>query len=576
MSLLKGTKKKLKKTSGGGSGHGGGGSSETSDLRPVYVPKTPPCISACPNATDIRGVLTTIQVAEKEKKPRAEAFAKAWEIFAERNPFPSVCGRVCPHPCEVACNRQYVEEPVHINGVERFIGDYALQMKLPVPMATDEKHDDLKIAVIGAGPAGLSCAYQMARNGFPVTVFEAFSKAGGMLRWGIPPYRLPDSVIDAEIQRIVDLGVELKLSTIIGKDISYDDLTRDYKAVFVALGAHVGRKLGLEGEDKAANVMTGAEFLNRINSREGVDVGGKVVVIGGGNSAIDAARVSKRLGAEVTLLYRRTRNEMPAIEEEIVEAEKEGINFEFLAAPISFTFDDNGNATGMVCQRMELGEPDDSGRRRPVPIEGDTFETPATFVIPSISQEPNFENLDKLREGRDWVKIDGRYHIINSEAAAWAGGDNVNPDLVTTAIGHGRFAATAMIDFLLGKTEETAFDPDRGPEVSAKDNIYFYTEFWEKAERHNTPHLPVEERFDSGSIEKEVTSTLSEDDLVAEAMRCMSCGMCFKCDNCYKYCQDNAVVKPLDLTQPYRFKLEVCQGCKKCAENCPCGYIDMV
>ena len=429
--------------------------------------------------------------------------------------------------------------------------------------------------MIGSGPAGLSCAYQMARRGFPVTVFEAFPRAGGMMRYGIPSYRLPEATLDAEIARIVGLGVELRVNTIVGQDVAYADLQKEYAAIFVGIGAHAGKKLGLPGEESAGNVMTGAEFLHRINSREPVAVGARVVVVGGGDSAIDAARVSKRLGAHVVLLYRRTRAEMPAIEEEIREAEAEGIEFVFLAAPRALLLDGSGNARGMACQRMALGEPDASGRRRPVPVEGDTFELECTFVIPAISQEPDFDTLAGLREGRDWVKVDGRFHVINTEAAVWAGGDDLSLDLVTTAIGHGRRAAVAMADALLQKAEPTRFDEDRGPEVKARDNPWFNVAYWEKALRHDTPFIPVEQRFGEGSMEREVSATLSEEDALAECRRCMSCGQCFQCDNCFKYCQDNAVVKPMDPQDPYRFKLEYCQGCKKCAENCPCGYIEL-
>jgi NADPH-dependent glutamate synthase beta subunit-like oxidoreductase/Pyruvate/2-oxoacid:ferredoxin oxidoreductase delta subunit len=575
-------KKTVKKLGGrgtiGGRGPGGGGDGgpkETSDLRPSYVPKTPPCIATCPNNTDIRGILTTIAQAEKKEIPREEAFRRGYEMLLERNPFPASCGRVCPHPCETACNRGVVDDPVHINGVERFLGDWGLRTGVPVPMVSEEKHADKKVAVIGSGPAGLSCAYQLARRGFPVTVYEAFPKAGGMMRYGIPSYRLPETTLDAEIGRILELGVELKLNTIVGKDVPYADLQKEHAAIFVGIGAHAGKKLGLPGEADAANVMTGAEFLHRINSGTPVAVGEAVIVVGGGNSAIDAARVSKRLGARVVLLYRRTRAEMPAIEEEIREAEIEGIEFVFLAAPRGLTLDGSGNVTGMTCQRMELGEPDASGRRRPVPVEGSTFELPCAFVIPAISQEPEFEALEDLREGRDWVKVDGRFHVINTDAAIWAGGDDLSLDLVTTAIGHGRRAAIAMADYLLAKGEATRFDEDRGPEVKAQGNPWFNVAYWEKALRHDTPFIPVEQRFGAGSMEREVSGTLSEEDALAECARCMSCGQCFQCDNCFKYCQDNAVKKPMDPAEPYHFKLEFCQGCKKCAENCPCGYIDL-
>jgi len=327
MGLVKKDKKPLGKIRAPSTGASG---VETSPLRPTHLPKLAPCRTGCPNGTKIREVLLAIAQTEDRGMTYDESYKLAFDILAERNPFPAVCGRVCPHPCEENCNRQYKDGAVAINSVERFIGDYALEHNFPLTKITDEAYPE-KIAVIGAGPAGLSCAYQLARRGYKVTVYEAFSKPGGMLRYGIPKYRLPKNVLDKEIQRIVDLGVEIKCNVAIGRDISYETIRNEYDAVFVGIGAHKGKSLGLPGED-APNVFTGTEFLNRINSGQKIDVGRKVLVVGGGDTAIDDARVSKRLGADVTILYRRTRTEMPAIEEEIVGAEEEGVNIVLLVA----------------------------------------------------------------------------------------------------------------------------------------------------------------------------------------------------------------------------------------------------
>ena len=303
MGLFKETKKpKIRQASAGGA--------EISPLRPKYSEKTPPCISHCPNEADIRGWLTTIAQAEAYGRTNEEALELAWQQITDRNPFPAVCGRVCPHPCEADCNRKNKDGSVAINAMERYVGDFGIKKELKLTKLSDEKHSE-KIAIIGSGPAGLSCAYQLSRRGYPVTVFEAFSQPGGMLRYGIPKYRLPREVLDAEIQKILDLGVELKCNFVVGKDTTLDKLREEYKAIFVGIGAHKGYNLGVPGED-ASNVFTGTEFLNRANSGEPVEIGEKVVVIGGGDTAIDAARVSKRLGADVTILYRRTRDEMPA------------------------------------------------------------------------------------------------------------------------------------------------------------------------------------------------------------------------------------------------------------------------
>lgn len=552
-------KKKKKRTirtfSAGGSGV------ETSPFRPKFVPKTPPCADRCPNHNQIRKALMTVSKAQDYDKSPEQAFAEAARIFLETTPFPAVCGRVCPHPCETECNRTQLEGAVGINSFERFLGDFALEQKLVPEKLTDQTRPE-KIAIIGAGPAGLSCAYQLVRRGYPVTVFEAFPKAGGMLRYGIPDYRLPQHILDAEIQRIADLGVKIKLNTMVGRDISLDDIRSEYKAVFVGLGAHKGLKLRVDGEE-ADNVYTGTDFLHRVNVGETVSVGNKVVVVGGGDTAIDAARVSRRLGAEVTILYRRTRQEMPAYDEEIDGAIEEGINIEFLAAPLSIT-SNSGRATGMKCQRMELGEPDASGRRRPVPIEGDTFDLDFTTLIPAISQEPDFTGFEALIEGRDWIKVDDMQKTRVD--GVFSGGDNVNLDIAVTAIAHGRKAAATIDAAITGGVIETDDKP-----VIKYDKMFMA--YYEKKDRTEIHSLPMDQRL--GRLDAEIVSTWSAEEATAEAKRCLSCGECFDCGNCWSYCQDNAVIKPLVKGEPYKFKMEFCNGCKKCAENCPCGYIEM-
>ena len=294
--------------------------------------------------------------------------------------------------------------------------------------------------MVGAGPAGLSCAYQLARRGYPVTIFEAFPQPGGMLRYGIPRYRLPREVLDAEIQRILDLGVELKCDCMIGRELTMAELRQQYQAVFVGIGAQNSLRLNIPGED-AANVFGGTEFLNLVNRGEKVALGKKVIVIGGGDTAIDAARVSHRLGAEVTLLYRRTRAEMPAAASEIEGAIEEGVKIEFLAAPLEVLQQD-GRAVALRSIRMQLGEPDSSGRPRPVPIEGSEFELPATAIIAAISQEPDFQGFDDLHSGKDWIKT-GDFGATSVDGV-YAGGDDTALGLVTIAIAQGRFAAEAI------------------------------------------------------------------------------------------------------------------------------------
>jgi len=553
---------KKKKKGLGGLSRGGGSATETSDLRPYFVEKLPPCIDSCPNHNKIREALMLVSKAESYEKPYDQAFEEAFYLWMETSPFPAVLGRVCPHPCENECNRKALEGALSINAFERYLGDFGLEKKLPARKLTEEVKTE-KVAVIGSGPAGLSCAYQLARRGYPVTVFEAFPKAGGMLRYGIPDYRLPQGVLDAEIQRILDMGVELKTNTIIGKDVPYQDLQKEYKAIFVGLGAHKGLQLKVEGEE-SENVWTGTEFLHRINSGDMVEIGDKVIVIGGGDTAIDAARVSRRLGADVTILYRRTRTEMPAIDEEIEGALAEGVKIEFLAAPTSIATN-GARATSMKCQRMELGEPDSSGRRRPVPIEGDQYDLDCSTIIAAISQAPDFEGFENLIEGKDWIKTDDKFKT--KEDAVYSGGDNLNLDIAITAVYHGRRAAEAIHEMAAGEPMETT---DERTLVKPERMVLTY---YDPHERVTVKEAPVDDRLKS--LVTEVSNSLTQDEAIAETKRCMSCGLCFDCGTCWSFCQDSAIIKPLVKGEPYKIKMEFCKGCKKCGENCPCGYIEM-
>ena len=560
-------KKKKKKKGGGLGGRAFASSSksrEQSPYRPKYVEKRPPCRDTCPSGNRIREFVTVIAQAERLEKPVEQAFSEAWEIYTDTSPFPAVCGRVCPHPCEDRCNRKELEGPVGINKIERAIGDFGLEKGLKAKTLTDEKRSE-KVAVVGGGPCGLSCAYQLARRGYQVTVFESADKAGGMLRWGIPRYRLPADVLDGEIQNILDLGVELKCDAPVGRDLSIDALREEYQAVFVSIGAHQGLKLRVEGEE-AENVLSGVEFLNRIHHGEKIEVGDNVVVVGGGDTAIDAARICRRLGANVTILYRRTVKEMPAIDEEIEDAEAEGIKLEYLAAPIGFN-KDGSRITSMKCIRMELGEPDDSGRRRPVPIEDSEFEVPATTVIPAISQMPDFTGFEGLIDGKNWLQIDEHGRSIKMDGI-YAGGDAVSLALVTTAIGQGREAAEAIDRNFRGEA-----DPD-GDGLTLIQTDKMRLDHYEKSDRAESGALPVEERL--AAMETEVNLPISREEVIAETKRCMSCGFCFDCEKCWLFCQDQAIDKPMQKGVLYSFKMENCTGCKKCAEECPCGFIDML
>ncbi len=579
MGLLK--KKKKKKSGAAMARFSGGGSSasEVSPLRPQAVTKEPPCVGHCPSGNDIRGWLTVIAQREKTGLSLEQAQDKAWLIEAETTPFPAVMGRVCPHPCEGECNRKEKDGAVAINSVERFIGDWGIERGLALPTLDVGGPFDEKIAIVGAGPSGLSCAYQLARRGYKVTVFEAFDHPGGMLRYGIPQYRLPREIIDAEVQRIVDLGVELRFGVRIGKETTLEALREEYDAVFVGIGAHKGWTMGIPGEE-GPGIFTGTEFLRIVNGGEKPEIGKKVIVVGGGDTAIDAARVSlrlgpdtasvsRRLGAEVTVLYRRTRTEMPAIEREIEEALEEGIAIEFLAAPVKILRDGDGRLTGLTVQRMELGEPDDSGRRRPLPIEGDVYDIEADAVIMAVSQAPDWAALGGGIETKgSWLEVDewGRTAI----EGVWSGGDTLTLGLATISIGQGRRAAESIHFTLRGEEHKKA---DALPKI-LPDRLKL--DFYDPAPRAERAVLDAEARL--AAPFDEVDLGINAEQALDEVNRCFSCGLCFGCERCWMYCQVNVFKKVSDPAPGhyYSASLATCDGCKKCAEECPCGFLDLV
>ena len=354
-----------------------------SPRKPLYVEKTSPCREACPIGNDIA---------------RAFAYAaggnydKALTVLRRENPFPGVCGRVCYHPCENDCNRKAFDRAINIRGFERFLADHG-KVDIEVEKAPSPRKE--RVAVVGSGPAGLSAAFHLAKLGYGVTVFEAMARPGGMLVYGIPEYRLPKEVLEREIGYIEQLGVEIRTGIRVGKDAALPDIKRDYHAVFIAAGAHGGMRLAVEGED-LPGVMEGVRFLRGVGGKDAVSPGKRVAVVGGGNAAIDCARAARRMGGEkVTVLYRRTRAEMPALAEDVAAAEMEGITIGFLAAPTRLMAE-NGRLTAIELVRMGLGPLDASGRPRPVPLKGSEFVVPVDTVLTAIGQAPESEFAGEL------------------------------------------------------------------------------------------------------------------------------------------------------------------------------------
>ncbi len=512
----------------------------------------PPCQVGCPNSGDVRGWLGIIAQRRKHGLSLEEAYTAAWNRLVERNPFPATIGRICPHPCESRCARAGKDGAVAINDLERFLGDWAIEHELALPSARDERCTE-SIGVIGSGPAGLSFAYQMARRGYRVSVYEKSERPGGMLRHAIPDYRLPRSVIDAEIQRVFDLGVSLQSGVSLSDDMQ--ELRERHSLLLLGLGAQKPRRLGIPGET-LAGVVSGIEYLIQRKHGETLKLGASVIVIGGGNTAIDAARAARRDGADVTLLYRRSRQEMPASTVEVEDAVDEGVRCLFLAAPIEVLGDGN-KVAGLAYQEMRLGDPDEHGRRRPEPIADRKGQLAADSIIVAVSQQPGWN------DDNDWLKTreDGKLtHDI------WAGGDDTGPGIASRAIAQGRVAAQGAHAQLRGETRPAT-------RSVAVDTSRIRTDFYEERSRHAHSRLPAKDRLDHP--EEEVDLTIDARQAHEEAKRCMSCGLCFDCQQCIMYCNAGGFSRLENTTTGHYFELalELCEGCGKCIELCPCGYL---
>ncbi len=408
--------------------------------------ETPACQERCPVHIDIRRYVGLIAGGDYEEAIR---------VVREKNPLPAVCGRVCPHPCETVCNRGKQDEAIAIDALKRFVSDYELAQRKAGRFVSPKPKRDTKIrvAVVGAGPAGLTVAHDLALEGYRVVIFEAERVPGGMLHLCIPEYRLPRDILMSDVSYITDLGVEIKLETPLSHEFTVDDIFKQgFKAIFLGVGAYDGYKLGVEGEDEYEGFLDCIQFLKRVNLGDKTRPGNKVIVIGGGNSAIDSARTAWRLGCEeVTILYRRSRKEMPANPWEVDAAIEEGVKVHYLAAPTKI-LGKHGKVTGMLCTRMELGKLDASGRRRPVPIAGSEFEVEADLVLPAISQQPDVaflpENHGFALSKWNSFEVDTKTMATNREGI-YAGGDDVTgPATVIQAIEAGHIAARSIMEYL--------------------------------------------------------------------------------------------------------------------------------
>jgi len=530
--------------------------------RPRQAEKQAPCQAGCATGADTRGWIGLISQRGQKGLSDHESFSEAWRIITDVNPFPAVLGRICPHPCEDNCNRDGKDGPVAINALERFLGDWAIEAGLPLRAERGPEHPE-SIGVVGAGPSGLSFAYQMARRGYRVTVYERAAQAGGMLRYGVPDYRLPPPVLDAEIQRIVDLGVDIETGIAIADGEAMAGLRESHDIIYLGLGAQSGRPLGVPGEE-GPGVWSGVDYLARANRGESVDLGPRVVVVGGGNTAIDAARVARRAGCQVTIAYRRTGTEMPAVASEVVDARREGVNIEFLVAPTSVVRNESG-VTGLVMMRMSLGDPGPDGRRRPIPVAGSEFVVLADAVVAAVSQEPDRDDLAGLG-------IIGRLAAGVSEVdvGLWAGGDLLGVGIAGIAIAHGRRAAEAVHAKLRGIPDT----PGGATRTIAAGEITL--DFLDERPRAAGGHLDVAEAL--AHPDAEVAQTITEEQFLAEIERCFSCGLCLGCQACWMYCTVGAFTK-MASPGPGRYftmSLDACEECGKCIEVCPCGYLEAI
>ncbi len=511
--------------------------------KPVYLDRLPPCNAGCPAGENIQGWLYHAESGNYEQ---------AWRVLTQDNPLPAIMGRVCYHPCETKCNRNQLDSPVGINSVERFLGDEAIKQgwKFDAPAQTTGK----KVLVVGAGPSGLSAAYHLARMGHKVEIQEAGPLAGGMMRFGIPKYRLPRDVLDAEVTRILDLGVVLKFDTKVA-NIEQSMKQGGFDAAFLAVGAHIGKRTMIPAGD-AAHIVDAVSVLRSMEGEDKPMLGRRVVVYGGGNTAIDVARTVKRMGAEPIIVYRRTRDKAPAHDFEIEEALQEGVMIKWLSTI------KQASEGEITVEKMEL---DDKGFPQPT---GEFEKLEADSVVLALGQDVDLSLLHGVPglEIKDGV-VKVATNMMTGHPGIFAGGDMVPSErTVTVAVGHGKKAARHIDAWL----RDSEYQPAPKHELVTYDklNPWYYSD----ADKTVRPMLDIIRRQTSFD---EVQGGLDQTNALFEARRCLSCGNCFECDNCYGVCPDNAVIK-LGPGKRFRFNYDYCKGCGICVSECPCGAIKMV
>jgi len=539
-------------------------------MRPEYEDKTPPCNQACPAGIDIVRFLMLVEEGK---------IKDAWLKIKEENPFPGTCGRVCFHPCEAHCNRGQYDQPVSINGLERFVADATRRATLR-HLDRNPKNAE-KIAIIGSGPAGLSCAYHLARLGYDPEVFEALSVPGGILRVGIPEYRLSTDVLRREISDIEALGVKIRTGMRVDKQF-LDRHEEEYQAIFLATGAHHSQQMDIP-EEEGPGVIPGLTFLREIKMDQKIRPGKRVAVIGGGNTALDAARSALRLGSQPFILYRRSQDEMPAFTGEIEEALEEGVRIEFLTQPVRI-IREKGRMAGIECVKMRLGGVDQSGRKRPIPVQGSNFTLDVDGILVAVGEVPDTSLVGD--SGVFTVE-----EVSQSESRGiFFGGDLVSPfRTVAHAIGSGKRAAISIDAFLRKENASQALEMTQIGENGTVSMRKYLDPEYRALSRHvvsfdelNTAYFESMERTErrrapvSGRIRnfREVNRGLSSREARYEAERCFKCGTCNECENCYVFCPDVSILKNMRKLK-HAINYDYCKGCGICFNECPRGAISI-